>query len=128
MSMTIMATDPTIALAEHMLDVDNVNATIDEQNMRAAHREERSALEQQLNALHQAAHDMRVGAFVQGGLSLGGAAAGFASASMEPLSSYMGKGARSLDEANAMSRAAELKAAGQGSSAIAGPAAKLAGD
>jgi hypothetical protein len=84
MTTAISASDPSIALAEHLLDLDNLNDQVDTENLNAARNEEQAALNQQIEKLHEAANDVRKGAWVQGGLSLAGSAAGFGGTALDP--------------------------------------------
>ena len=74
MTAPIASGDPMVALAAMLVDRDYLRATVDDENLRAARDDQRRELAQQLSDLHAAADDIRVGAFVEGGLAIGGAA------------------------------------------------------
>ncbi len=65
--------DPLTALAVLMLNSDFMRSKLDEQNIVQARREQSEALAGEVKALHQAADDVRMGAWVQGGLTVAGA-------------------------------------------------------
>ncbi|HTQ04780.1 MAG TPA: hypothetical protein VMI54_13035 [Polyangiaceae bacterium] len=71
-TMSIGGGDDLAALAKLMLDVDDARAAADEQELRAAHETQRRELERQVQDLHEAANDVREGAWVEGGLGLVG--------------------------------------------------------
>jgi len=71
----IVSSDPTVQLAELMLNADELRAKCDQDDLRAAQQERRQALEQEVRALHEAADHMRTGAWIEGGMTaLGGVA------------------------------------------------------
>jgi hypothetical protein len=70
----ITSGDPMLALAVLMLDGDERLAKLDAENLAAARAEQQRALEQQVSLMHEAADDIRLGAVVEGALSVGGAA------------------------------------------------------
>jgi hypothetical protein len=111
MTPAITTSDPTIALAEYELELDNLNADIDHQELVAARNQEQSAIKQQVEKLHAAADDVRKGAWIQGGLSLAGSAADFGASTLDP-----GVGTTLL------------KSAAPGLNALAGPMGHVFGD
>lgn len=64
----------TFALAKLMLDVDDTRAAADDEDLRAARETQREEDDRQVQALHDAADDVRNGAWVEGGLGLAGGA------------------------------------------------------
>lgn len=111
MTTAIMASDPMIALAQHELEVDNLSADMDAQDLRTARNQEQAALKQQIEKLHEAADDMRRGAIVQGAFSLAGAGCGMGG-------DLMNKGLG----------ATLLKGAGTAFSSLAAPMGRWTGD
>ncbi len=60
------ATDPMVALAQLMLNADELRAQSDEDALRTARRDQQLALRDEVRALREAADDVRVGAWVEG--------------------------------------------------------------
>lgn len=83
MATVIMGSDPMIALAEHQIEMDNVNADADQENLRSARNQEHAALEQQVQKLHEAADDVRTGALVQCAFSVAGCGAEFGAKALD---------------------------------------------
>lgn len=120
MTTAITPSDPLLALAAQEINLDNLNSQIDTEELQTARREQQSALEQQIQKLHEAAHDVRVGAWVQGGIAIVGSVADFGSAAVHPLNSEV--------YTTAMRSSKELEAIGKALSAVAPAAGHLAGD
>lgn len=66
--------DPMLALAELVVERDNQQAKLDDEELRAAHQEQRQELARQVAALHDAADDLRTGALVEAAVSVAGTA------------------------------------------------------
>jgi len=62
----VEAMSPMVRLAELMLNADEARAKSDEDALRAARQAQQQALREELHALHEAADDVRVGAWVEG--------------------------------------------------------------
>jgi hypothetical protein len=63
-------TDPFSELATLLLNVDFLRQKIDHQDLIAARREQVAELDQEVGKLHEAAQDMRAGAWAEGAVSL----------------------------------------------------------
>jgi hypothetical protein len=108
--------DPLFALASMLVERDSLRIAIEDQNLRAARDEQRRALEQEVELLHEAADHVRVGALVSGGITVVGAGT----------SAYL----RGLTPAN-RAAAREIDAATKGADGfteLAKPAGALFGD
>jgi hypothetical protein len=68
----VSSTDPMVRLAELMLNADEARAKSDEDALRAARQAQQQALREELDALHEAADDVRVGAWVEGAATVAG--------------------------------------------------------
>jgi len=68
----LSTTSPMVQLAELMLNADEARAQADEDALRAARNAQQQALREEMKALHDAADDVRVGAWVEGGATLAG--------------------------------------------------------
>src|ERR1051325_10911819 len=93
--------DPLLALAALIVERDGQRADIDDQNLRSAHAEEQRQLGRQVEALHEAADDIRLGAMISGGMTIAGGA----------LSAY-GHGAVPADATDALKGQFEALASG----------------
>jgi hypothetical protein len=67
------ASDPMLALAELMINTDHVRSELDRQNLEAARQAQREAMQRQVASLHEAADDVKTGAFFEGGAVVLGA-------------------------------------------------------
>ena len=77
----LSSVDPMVALAELMLDADDLRAQSDEDELKSARREQQLALREEWRALHEAADHVRTGAWVEGCAAVAsGALAGIAHA------------------------------------------------
>jgi len=111
MTSAIMASDPMVALAEHQLEMETVNADVDAQDLRAARNQEQAALNHEVDLLHEAARDVRRGAIIQGTFTLAGAAGGMTGELVKP-----------------GTLAVVFKSAGAASTALAAPMGHWTGD
>jgi hypothetical protein len=69
----VMSTDPTIQLAALMIDADDARSRVADETIAAAHREQMQAFDEQIRYLHEAADDVRAGAWAQGLTTIAGA-------------------------------------------------------
>jgi hypothetical protein len=75
----LSSVDPMLALAELMLNADELRARTDDAALQSARREQQQALREEVDALHEAAHDVRFGAFIEGAATaVGGTVGGIA--------------------------------------------------
>lgn len=68
----VMSTDPTIQLAALMIDADEARSRVADEAIAAARREQLQAFDEQIRYLHEAADDVRAGAWVQGLTTIAG--------------------------------------------------------
>ncbi len=80
---TPAAGDPLAELAALLVETDFMRSEADEQAMRAAREAERRSMEREVQAMHDAADAVFVGACVQGGAALAGGAAACAGSVMQ---------------------------------------------
>lgn len=114
--MTTIAADPLAELAALAIETDFLRSEADEQAMRAAREAERRAMDREVQAMHDAADAIVVGAWAEGGLAaLGGGAQCYGAVSQ------VGGGSPSGLEVG-------LQKGGDASSSIAEPAGTLLGD
>ena len=69
----VTSTDPTIQLAALMIDADDARSRVADETIAAARREQMHAYDEQIRYLHDAADDVRAGAWTQGLTTLAGA-------------------------------------------------------
>lgn len=69
----VISTDPTIQLAALMIDADETRSRVADETVAAARREQMHAFDEQIRYLHEAADDVRAGAWVQGLTTIAGA-------------------------------------------------------
>ena len=112
----VSSADPMVALAQLMLNADDLRAQSDEDALRAARQDQRQALGREMAALHEAADKQRVGAWVEG---LATGAGGLMSASAH-LFTPLGK--------NPTGRMGALLEGGQALERLAGPAGRELGE
>jgi hypothetical protein len=127
----LSSVDPMLALAELMLNADDLRAKADEDALRSARRDQQQALREEVDALHEAAGDVRCGAWVEGLATVAGGTmaavahgdtplgqqpTGWRAALLESgqaLSRMAGPASRELGEAPSMDAQAEAKQAEQ---------------
>lgn len=84
---------PMVALAELMLESDELRAKADDDALRAARQAQQQALDNETRALHEAADKTRVGAWVEGGVTVLGGAAAAIGAGLTPVGKDPARGA-----------------------------------
>lgn len=92
----LSSVDPMVQLAELMLEADELRAKTDEDELRTAQRARTQALDAEVHALHEAADDTRVGAWVGGLATAAGGVAAAVGSGLTPVGKEPTGGAGAL--------------------------------